>query len=169
MSDAPPLVCTWNGEAFEPVGRFRKVADAHYVIGERYALVEHHERSSATHRHYFAAINEAWQSLPERMSAQFATSEHLRKFALVRTGYHDSHSIVASSKTEALRLAAFIRPVDEFAIVTVEGATVTRFTAKSQSMKAMGGKTFQESKQKVLDYIDDLLGVARGETEKAAA
>lgn len=170
MTDAPPILATWTGEAFEVYGGYhRKAADKHFVIGERYALVEHHERSSATHRHFFAAVHEAWQSLPEHMSAQFPTSETLRKFALIRKGFHDSHSIVASSKAEAQRIAAFIRPVDEFAIVTVEGATVTRYTAKSQSMKAMGAKAFQASKQAVLDYCDELLGVARGETERAAA
>lgn len=31
-------------------------------------------------------------------------------------------------------------------------------------MKAMGAKDFQQSKQDVLDFVDDLLGVRRGAT-----
>jgi hypothetical protein len=57
-------------------------------------------------------------------------------------------------------LAAFVRPTDDFAIVTATGATVTVWTAKSQSVKAMGGKDFQVSKQAVLDVIADLIGVS---------
>jgi hypothetical protein len=170
VTNAPPILTTGNGEAFEVYGGYhKKVADKYFVIGERYTLVEHHERSSATHRHYFAVVAEGWANLPEHIAPQFPTSERLRKFALIKTGYHDSHSIVCSSKAEAQRIAAFIRPVDEFAVVVVEGATVTRYTAKSQGMKAMGAKAFQASKQAVLDYIDDMIGVERGATERAAA
>ena len=59
-------------------------------------------------------------------------------------------------------MAAFIREIDEFSYVTIEGATVTHLTAQSQSMKAMGKKRFEESKQAILEYIADLIGVEPG-------
>jgi hypothetical protein len=164
MTEAPPIICRWDGEAFVPAGRFARIADQHYVVGETYRLVEHQDRSAKSHKHFFAEINEAWQSLPERYAGQpWAQSpEHLRRYALIKAGFCDAQTFVASSRAEAIRLAAFLRPVDEYAIVTTEGATVTRYTAKSQSMRAMGKRVFQESKTAVLDVLADMLDVTPG-------
>ena len=43
--------------------------------------------------------------------------------------------------------------------VIVRDATVRIYTAQSQSIKAMGARTFQDSKTKVLDILSDLIGV----------
>jgi hypothetical protein len=157
MTTIPPLAYDWDGEAMRP--RHPKLADRHYVIGESYVLAPYEVRSRSSHCHQFAAINEAWMNLPESLAERFPTAEHLRKFALIRAGYCDSQTHVASSRAEAVRIAAFIRPTDEFAVVTVEGPTVTRYTAKSQSERAMGKAEFQRSKQAVLDVIAELIGV----------
>jgi hypothetical protein len=100
-----------------------------------------------------------WHSLPESAAAQFPTSEHLRKFALIKCGYANHRQFVASSKAEALRIAAFVRPTDEYAVVSVDGNIVNQWTAQSQNMRAMGKQAFQASKEAVLDYIGALLGV----------
>lgn len=163
-----PIACTYDGESFVPLKRFAAICDKQYVIGETYLLAEHQQRSQATHNHYFACIHEAWANLPEEASERFPTPEHLRRFALIKAGYHDSHTLTCSSKAEALRLAAFIRPVDEFAIVTVQDATVTRYSAKSQSMRAMGKRVFGESKAAVLAILDDMIGVKPGTVEHEA-
>lgn len=170
MSAPPPVMLRWDGEAFSPANSYMaRVCDQHFVVGERYLMTEHQERSSATHRHYFAAIKECWLNLPERIAGDFPTTEHLRKYALIKTGFYDSNSIVCSSKSEALRVAAFSRPVDEFAVVDAIGATVTRYVAKSQSTRAMGKDEFQRSKTAVLDFLEGLIGVERGASERAAA
>lgn len=160
MNDAcPPEPFEWDGEVMRPLRRRR--ADAFYTVGERYILAPVSQRSDATHRHEFAWLREAWMSLPEHLAElpHCASPEHLRKWALIRAGYSDSHTIVCSSKAEALRVAAFIRPIDEFAVVVTQGSTVTRYTAKSQSRRAMGAKDFQESKTKIMDVIARMLGV----------
>lgn len=144
-------------------------ADKEFVVGEVYKMVEHHDRSTATHNHYFAVIAEAWANLPDDMLTEYPSAEHLRKKLLVRAGYADERSIVCASKAEAQRVAAFIKPMDEYAVVTVREAVVRVYTAQSQSNKAMGAKAFQESKTKVLDALDDLLGVERGATARSAA
>ena len=160
-----PILFTWDGEAMLPASQFWSAkADKVFVVGERYKMVEHHDRSVNSHRHYFAVIAEAHGNLPDELLDQYPTPEHLRKRALVMKGYRDERSIVCKSAAEALRIAAFIRPMDEFAVVTVRDAVVRVWTAKSQSIKAMGAKEFQTSKQDVLDFIDDLLGVERGAT-----
>lgn len=168
-----PLAFVWLNGALHPLQNFAGRARERFREGDTYALVEYenNQRSGASHRQYFAAIREAWQTLPDERLEDFPTPEHLRKKALIRAGYRDERSIVCSSKAEAQRIRAFIRPVDDFAIVTVRDSIVTVFTAKSQSIKAMGRKEFQESKDAVFRQIDDLLGVDRGtvgERAKAA-
>lgn len=153
----PPLVCRWDGESFIP--NRPKLADKHFVVGMDYPLIVHEERSTNSHKHYFAAIHECWKNLPETLADEYSTSEKLRKHALIKAGYADKQSIVCSNRTEALRLAAFIRPIDDYAIVTVNGTVVTRYTAQSQSARAMGGKVFQDSKQAVLDIVSAMIGV----------
>jgi hypothetical protein len=160
------MLYTWEGDLFRPLKRFQKACDAEFVIGEVYTLEEVKGRSQVSHNHYFAALNNGWMNLPETVAERFPTSEHLRKWCLIKAGFHDQRSIVAASKAEAQRVAAFIKPIDEFAIVVVTECTVTVYTAKSQSKKAMGAADFQKSKSAVLDLIDDLLSVSRGETEK---
>jgi hypothetical protein len=161
-----PLIFIWQGDCFEPIKRHAKECDQRYVIGQAYALDEIQERSSKSHAQYFAALNEGWMSLPDAAAAEFPTSEKLRKHALIRSGYFDKRSIACSSKAEALRLAAFIRPLDEYAIVTVTGSLVEHYTAQSQSFKAIGKAKFEESKRAVLNFIDNLLGLSSGETER---
>jgi hypothetical protein len=156
------LPCVWNGEAFEPLPGFRKRADGAFVVGQVYHMEPVEERTAKTHRHYFACINEAWQSLPADFAERFPTPDHLRKFALIKAGFADSRQIVAASRAEALRLAAFIRPMDEYAVVSVSGAVVTVWTAQSQSMRAMGKERFKASKDAVLAAIEDLLDLQPG-------
>ena len=114
-----------------------------------------------SHRFYFASVNEAWKNLPEDMAERYPTSDHLRKWALIKAGYRDERSIVASSKAEALRIAAFIRPMDEYAVVVVREAVVRVYTAKSQSTRAMGKAEFGASKEKVLDILSAMIGTSR--------
>lgn len=165
-----PLMMRWDGEALVPASQYwAGRADKQWIVGEVYKVTEHHDRSENSHRHFFAAINEAWQNLPDELLSEFPTAEHLRKKMLVKAGYADERSIACASKSEALRVAAFVKPMDEYAVVTVREAVVRVYTAQSQSKKAMGARVFQDSKQKVLDAIDDLLGVERGASERAAA
>ena len=168
MSDRPlyPQDYTWNGEAMIP--KRPLAADRQFVVGETYRLDVIEERSVNTHHHYFAAVNEAWKNLPEGRMEEFQTPEHLRKKMLIVAGYRDERSIVCASKAEALRVAAFIKPLDEYAIVIVRDNVVIHLTAKSQSYRAMDKKTFQESKQAVLDHISAMIGVTAKQLEKNA-
>lgn len=165
---AVPVTYRWSGESMEPLDRFRRLCDRQFVVGETYRLDVSEERSSASHRHYFAAVHDAWLNLPELYTEQFPTDEHLRKWCLIRTGYADSRSIVCASKAEAQRVAAFIKPIDAYAVVAVSEATVTVYTAKSQSVRAMGKDVFQKSKTAVLDYVASLVGVSAGDLQANA-
>lgn len=160
MRDDRPFPFAWDGEAMVPPGQYwAKRADERFVVGETYRLVEHHERSPQSHSHYFAALGEAWQTLPRHRTERWPTSEHLRKWALIHAGYRDERSIVAASKAEAQRIGAFMRPMDDYAVVVISECVVTVYTAKSQSMRAMGKAEFQKSKQDVLEIVARQIGV----------
>lgn len=163
-----PMLYRWDAENSVMVTTRPRLADREYVDGETYRLGVIEERSINSHNHYFASIAEAWGNLPDHLIGLYPSPEALRKRALIETGYCDSQSFVCGSKAEALRLASFIRPHDDFAVIIASGATVTRYTAKSQSMKAMGKQAFGESKQKVLDWISGLIGTTTKELEAAS-
>lgn len=153
------LPYTWDGESFRIRPSFQKRADELFCVGETYTLEVLEERSAASHRHYFAAVNEAWANLPEHLAEQYPTADHLRKGALIRAGYRDERSIVCASRAEALRVAGFVKPLDTYALVTVTEAVVRVFTAQSQSQKAMGKQLFLKSKADVLETLADMIGV----------
>lgn len=163
---AAPQQFRWDGEGMVPLRP--RLADREFVVGEVYPLVVEHGRSGASHRHYFAQINDAWLNLPPQIAAHQPTAEHLRKFALIMTGYEDRVTHVCGSKAEAQRLRAFIAPLDDFAVIDVTEATVTVRRAKSQSVKAMGRADFQKSKDDVLGYVAEMIGVAPSELGRAA-
>ena len=137
------------------------VAQRQYAAGETYRLEAREVRSLASHNHFFAVVTEGWNNLPEHLGERFPSPDHLRRWLLIKAGYYDERSIPVPSKAVALRIAAFVKPMDDYAVVTVREATVSVFTAKSQSMRAMGKQDFQKSKDAVLDSLAALVEVER--------
>lgn len=165
-----PILFQWSGDGMVPASRhWAEVADRAYVVGEKYALVQQSERSDKSHAFYFAQINDMWESLPDHLAEQFKSPEMLRKHALIRCNYADKRSIVCASKAEALRVAAFIQPMDTYAVVSVDAATVTVWIAQSQSYRSMDRKSFEASKSEVLGWIADLLGLSADAEQRRAA
>ena len=153
----PPQRFDWTGEWMLPV--YPRLADRYFAVGESYWLAEPKERSDKSHSQYFAVIYKAWENLPEALALEFPSAEDLRARALIACGYANSRQFVATTKGEAVRLAAFIRHGREYSVVTVSGFTVTEFTAMSQSFKAMGKDAFQASKTAVFEYLAAMLSV----------
>ncbi len=159
MSAAPiPMRYEGDGE-FRAASRHAGLCDRLFVVGETYPLAVHEDRSWNSHRHYFAAIKDAWENLPEDQAERFPSPEHLRKYCLVRAGYSNSQTVVCESAAEARRFISLAKSLDEFCVVTIREKVATVFTAKSQSVKAMGAREFQDSKRKVLDECARLIGV----------
>jgi hypothetical protein len=164
---AEALWYRWNGAVLIPLRP--DAAGAMFQVNGRYHLEAHFERSSARHRAYFAQLNEAWHSLPESGRDELPSPEHLRKFALIKTGWRNERNLVLGSNKEALRVAAFFAPLDEFAMVLPQGHRVVIWTAKSQSYRSMERDDFNRSMDDVLAYVANLIGVTRAELEEASA
>lgn len=163
-SEVPPLWYRFDGRAMVPE---RPARAAHYFkVGETYRLVLHDERTSAEHGFYFAAVADAHRNLPEALADKFPTPDALRKHALIRTGFcNDPDVIIASDLRQAQAIAAALLRGDEYKIVTLDGLTITRLTAKSQSYRTMGKEEFRASKTAVLDFLVAMLGTSRNALE----
>ena len=169
---AAPIKFRWTGESMVPLVTFERAADQAFCIGEVYSLVEHQERSLASHSHYFACVNEAWKNLPESESERFPTAEHLRKWALIKAGFRNEITIACASSAEAARNITEIKRLDYYAVVIARENLLIVYTAQSQSTKAMGKAVFQTSKDEVLTVLAGLLGVtpdALAKNTRAAA
>lgn len=150
----------WNGEAMIPARP--KAADKEYVIGRRYWLEEVSDRSWISHQQQFAWIGEAWANLPEGLADLYPTPEHLRKRALIQAGFYTEVVIDAGSKAAALRMAAYARGEDEFAVVFVRGPLIIVRKAKSQRMHGldrMDKAEFERSKTAIMEVIAEMIGV----------
>jgi hypothetical protein len=153
-----PLQYQGEGQFTTPRG-FAKRCDQTLVIGEVLQWEQLNERSAASHKHYFATIADAWANLPEAQAADFPNPETLRKHALIKAGYCTVARVVCADNPGAIALCALMQAMDSYAICEMSGRVVTVYRAQSQSMRAMGKKAFQESKERTLHVISSIIGV----------
>jgi len=156
----------WREGVFLPHNRIVPYCHETFGEGEIVTFERHEERSDASHRHYFAAIKTAFDNLPEG-ETRFQTPEALRHWALIRSGWHTENHVVCDSPEQARTIAAFMGN-SEGTIIVVKENVIKKYTAKSQSVKAMGKDDFQRSKTDVLDTIAELLAVTRKRLEQNA-
>ncbi len=160
MGELSPGSFIWRDGAMIPTTSYQlKRCDEHFKDGERYFLVEHQDRSINSHNHYFASVREAWMNLPEAEAVKYPDSIMLRKRALIMTGWRDETVTACKTSEDALRLAAMLEAMDRYAVVLVNDCVVTTLRAKSQKIKAMSKKDFQQSKTEVLAWVWNLVGV----------
>jgi hypothetical protein len=157
-----PLTYQWDGESMKPLARFAKLADKHFVVGETYPLTVHEERSSVSHRHYFACIREAWLNLNDEDALEYTSEHRLRKRALIATGWFTERRLTTSSSAEARKIVAFMmQRADDGTVFSVAGNVVIERTARSQRTGVGGMKKaeFQKSKTDVLEWVAALIRV----------
>ena len=156
---------------YEGNGVFRCLRPKRVTIaaGEVHPWQMMEERSAASHRHFFAMINEAWKNLPEDMMDELPSPEHLRKWALIKAGFCTKTQVVCANNSEAIRLMATAKALDKYSIAALSGKTVTIWTADSQRRDAMSRKEFQEAKERAIHIISELIGTDAATLGKMAA
>lgn len=159
--------------AMVPLPRFGNVVARQFVEGEDYKLVIHEDRSMASHNHYFASVQDGFDNLPEKIAARWPSSEHLRAWCLIETGWFDEKEFDCDTERQAKMLSSFIRTERAFARISVHGNRESGWkvivrTAKSQSIPAMGKDAFQRSKTDVLDLVSSMVGVTTGDLKRNA-
>jgi hypothetical protein len=172
MSDVP-IPCAFDGEHFTPVSPYWSTrAGQAYAVGQRYIMAQYSDRSRVSHDHFFAALEEAWKNLPDEHAASFPTPEHLRKHALIETGFFDESRMFFETQQIARKVAGELAKQraksDTYCIVSVYNTIVVQRWAKSQNYRAMKRKEFQESKTSVLEWVSRLVGVTAEELKANA-
>lgn len=162
------IVATWNGKAFVPIRTMLQTCEKSYKEGERVALDVIEERSAASHRQYFASVREAWLNLDEEASARYPTPDHLRRWGLIKSGWCKETTFVLDTPEHANRNAAFLRGLDDMAVIVVKGNVVKMYIAKSQRMGrgGMNKEQFEQSKRDVLEILSGTIGVSRKALEQ---
>lgn len=166
-----PVTFLWTDDGvMKPFGiGMAKRADEQFVVGQYYRLQEPVDRTQQAEGFFFANLKDMWSSLPEKYADEWFAEDPdaLRHYALIKTGFANTEVFPCQSVPEAKRWMAYLGPSSQHAIITREGTIVYRFTAKSQSRKAMPGRaTFAESSSKVLDFIADLIGLDKDAPER---
>lgn len=154
--------------AMVPHSRFSTLCKRQFEPGEDYALGPVDGVPERSRRHFFAALDDSWGSLPSEVGKRYPTFEHFRKWLLVQVGHctvvENAYETVADAKQAALSL----RAVDEYAVIARVGTTVVCKIAKSVSPKQIKGAEFQKVKTAALDLASSMVGVSR-ETLEANA
>ena len=158
---APPIPLQYSGEGvFVATRAGLKLCEEHFGEGEIVLMGQVEERSEVSHRHEFAWLREAWATLPEHLANEYPTAEHLRKKALIATGWRIVRDYPVANRKEAVRLAAALEAeTDEYTVVLIEDAVVRVCRAKSQSRNKMKAADFTASKNDVLGWVAALLEV----------
>lgn len=159
---AEPILYQWSDGVMKPLKRFHNLV-SQFVEGGIYELTWKRGRSMRSHRHFFAGLRPAWENLPETIADDYPTKEIFRKQSLIDVGYFTVRSILCGDHEEALRVARVWQKEDVYDRYKVSGNILTRYTADSQRVDAMGDREFQECKQRLLDLWASLLGVTVAE------
>lgn len=150
-----------------PLPRFDNICASQFDLNENYRMEIERvsgERSDVSHRHYMASVTQAWRNLPEKMARDYPTPDHLRKRALIKCGYFHLESKVFDTPADANKAAAFLKPMDPFAVVVVRDCVVNHYRAKSQKYLRAGGmgkEEFQKSKDDVLSLLATYIGTTK--------
>lgn len=152
-------------EAMVPLPRFRQLCLRQFAIDEQYALGPVENVPNASRGGFFAAVRDAWDSLPED-DARFPHPEFLRKRALVHAGWATHTQFVMDTPADAAKMARGLRKADEYAVIKVGGNVVDLWTAKSIAAGAITAEQWREVKPRALDYVSGLAGTTRGALEK---
>lgn len=158
-----PLAFVWDNEKGAMIPRHPWLVRKEFEPGERVMLIEHEERSAASHSHAFARLHDIWDTLPESVSKQFPSEQHFRKRLLIDCGFYHQTELDAGTPELAQRVAAAMASIDDYAVVVVEGSMVIRRVAKSMSRASMNKEEFQRAKTQILELGESLIGASTGE------
>ena len=163
------ILMKWDGESMWPANRYAKgAANAEFVVGLAYRMQALEERSAKAHAAYFATVTEAWRNLSDDDQQRFPSSDHLRKFALIKTGFANSIEIVCATNKDAITLAALAQSLDAYCLAEVSDRGVRVWTARSQSYPAMPKGEFMKSQEAVREFCAGLIGVSPATLDREA-
>ena len=110
--------------------------------------------------HFFCSLAEAFSNLPEAVRLDIPSVEHLRKRALIHTGWAHKFVIPCSSGKGLKNLWRLMRETDEYVVCIEKPDNVLEvYKARSMSSREMQRTEFQRCKDDVLKYAWGLVGI----------
>lgn len=163
-------ICVEGGEVrrvpvMVPHQRFAQLCKRQYTFGEDYALGPVEGVPSRSRAHFFAAVRDAWDNLPEE-NRRWPTAEHFRKWLLVQVGWRNESTHPLETVKDAQAMAVALRADDEFAVIVRKGSTVWFATAKSIATNAIKKDEWGPVKEAALDLAASLARTTRPELER---
>lgn len=146
--------------------RFAPLCADQFEPGEDYVLEVAVNGSTPARRWFFAAINEIWSNLPERVAPQFPKPIHLRKWCMVQCGYCTESDTVLETHRDAMAAAALIRNLSAYSVIVVSGNVVKRFDALST--RGMRKAVFDPMSREVTDLARSMTGTTHAQLRIAA-
>lgn len=169
-----PFLVKWDDErdVFVPERKLIAQLKKLYANGKAIWLEQVQFRSMASHNDQFAKIHERWDSMPNYITSRFINETHLRKYALIRTGWvKEMRHLPFTNREDAITGAVLARLIDSYALVTIDDCVVSFYVARSQRTtgpESMTNSEFQKSKTDVLAFLNALLGIATEESDQYA-
>lgn len=149
-----------------PVGPYAMAAACELMReGDTVLASIDHYRSGQSHNHQFAWVDDAWHNLPEHLAGMpwAINPDTLRKHALIATGWATVEEVVCANKAEALRMGRALKRIGDaeagYSVTDIRGPVAVLYKPRSQSYRAMGKADFQRSKDAVLNWIAEQIGV----------
>lgn len=138
---------------------WEKRCDELFADGEQVLMHEDKERSSPSHRQFFAVLNDAYANLPEIEAKQYPTKEIFRGMLLIEAGHFMERRFCAETANEAERIATFLKSDDRVQVIVVQDTWVVERTPVSQSFDKMDHTTFQKVRDDIIAMCADKLGI----------
>ncbi|NIZ63467.1 hypothetical protein DL239_21115 [Sedimentitalea sp. CY04] len=158
--------CVWTGQTLAPDGSYTiHQLNDRLGVGEIVNVDLDPERPAKSHKHQFAFVRTAWQNLPEHLKdAPYAKSaETLRNHALIINGYCATEMKAIDCERRAERVAGSMSRlairISRYAVTNIEGSVAYCHPPHSQNQRSMGARALQASKQTVVEWMSDLIGV----------
>lgn len=169
MTTAPGVRCVFRDGAFWPLesGGWAARARRFYGEGVEYLMEESPTPSTKTRSHFHATLAEVFKNLPAELAEQYPSIEHLRKRALIETGFCTHTVAVLDNVGQAVRVAGFLKNgTGAFNLVVRRDATVTLYVPLSERDIAKDKARYQDMKDKVLGWAAGLIGVKVDDLKK---
>lgn len=166
-----PIGFISDGRALIPLDRFRTLFQRQFRVGEEYTMMPTADRSSKAQGLYFKCIKVAFENLPERWQrrhggpghnslARFPTETHLRRWCLIQEGFALHREIPCRDEDAAKVLVETLRDMDPYCVIQRRGDVLSVWLALSQDKHTMGKDMFQQSMDKVLGRLANMLDVS---------
>lgn len=167
------LRARWRDGTLIPLDKFQPDCRRFFVHDGIYVVEADRPEHIAANKAYHAEIRTLWSNLPETLDVHYPKPEHLRKRALIKTGYYTANYVTLETEEEARVVQSIMKPLDEFSVVIRRNNVVRVYRPRSQRLRReeddavrMDADELKQSRKDVLDFCRALVSVSAADARK---